>query len=262
MDFLYSYSGYVGIILRMVGLLAAFPLLQYMSKFISATVTKRFSQHMGIVVGHVVFYSGIAFIVVNILHEFGFNVTALIGAAGIVGVAIGFASQTSISNIISGFFLLLERPFSVGDMIKSGEIVGIAETIDLLAVKVRTLDNKLVRIPNEMVLKHALVNLTYYPIKRIDLIISVPYQEDVDVVAHSVREVVANNKIFLTSPAPLCLLSKIAQQDLSTEMRLFFCVRVWTAKEHFSSAAIALMMQLKSSFDKHGMIITVSHTNQ
>jgi len=260
-DIFCSYSGYFGIVLRMVGLLLAFPLLRYITKFISAAVAKRFSQHMGIVVGHVIFYSGLAFIVVNILHEFGFNVTALIGAAGIVGVAIGFASQTSVSNIISGFFLLMERPFSVGDMIKSGEIVGVAESIDLLAVKVRTLDNKLVRIPNEMVLKHALTNLTYYPIKRIDLIMSVPYQENSDDIANLVREVVESNKIFLTNPAPVCLLNKIAQQELSTEMRLFFSVRVWTSKEYFSSAANILMMQLKNHCDKHNKQMTISQVN-
>jgi hypothetical protein len=57
------------------------------------------------------------------------------------------------------------------------------------------------------------------------------------------------------------LLNKIAQQELSTDMRLFFNVRVWTNKENFSSAAITLMMQLKSSFDKQGIVITVSHVN-
>src|SRR5688572_697271 len=140
MDFLFL-SSYMGMALRIVALLLALPIFSYVSYFVGAACTQRFSRHMGLLVGHIIFYGGVIFIGVNLLHEFGFNVTALLGAAGVIGVAIGFASQASISNIISGFFLLLERPFSIGDMIKSGDIIGFAESIDLLAIRVRTRDN-------------------------------------------------------------------------------------------------------------------------
>ena len=82
-------------------------------------------------------------------------------AAGLLTVALGFAAQTSASNLISGLFLLGERPFVVGDVIRlasgiTGEVVG----IDLLSVKIRTFDNLLVRVPNETLLKSELTNLT------------------------------------------------------------------------------------------------------
>jgi len=241
--------------------MVAIPILRYVSMFVAVEFSKRFSRHIGVLIGHVIFYGGIAFVGVNILHEFGFNVTALLGAAGVVGVAIGFASQTSISNIISGFFLLVERPFSVGDTIKSGDIIGIAESIDLLAVRVRTLDNKLVRIPNEMVLKHSLTNLTYYSIKRIDLLVSVTYGEKIDVIMRMIRNVVKREASFLKTPEPIILMNKVAQQEFSAEMRNFLSVRVWVAKDQFSIATSLLIEQLKNEFDEHGIAVTIVALN-
>src|SRR5206468_1227939 len=113
----------------------------------------------------------------------------------------------------SGFFLLMERPFSVNDTIKSGDVIGIVEAIDLLSVRVRTLDNKMVRLPNEMVLKHSLMNLTYYPVKRIDCIVSVTYGEDVSSAMQKIYDVINNNQLFLTNPAPIVMVHKMAQPE-------------------------------------------------
>ena len=82
-----------------------------------------------------------------VLGELGVKLTALLGAAGIVGIAVGFASQTSVSNIISGLFLISEKPFAIGDVIRIGTTTGIIQSIDLLSIKIRTFDNLFVRIP-------------------------------------------------------------------------------------------------------------------
>jgi len=101
------------------------------------------------------------------LHEFGFNVTALLGAAGVIGVALGFASQTSMSNLIAGIFLLLEKAFEIGDEITFETATGIVESIDLFSVKIRTSDNTLVRIPNELIIKQKMTNLSYFAKRKL-----------------------------------------------------------------------------------------------
>jgi len=214
-----------------------------------------------LLIGNVIFYGGIIFIGVNVLQEFGFNVTALLGAAGVIGVAIGFASQTSVSNIISGFFLLLERPFFVGDIIKSGDVLGVAESIDLLAVRVRTFDNKLIRIPNEVVLKQSLTNVTFYPINRIDLVVSVLYTDDVALIRNTITYVFEQHALFLKKPEPTIKLNKIAQPDFSHETRLYFTVRVWVNKDQFFTAGAVLVELLKDEFDKKNVVITVVQVN-
>jgi len=257
-----AFTTYAGGAVRIVLLvLLAIPLLRWGKTKLAQLFSGRFSQHTGILLGRIFFHGGLVFIIVTVLHEFGFNVTALLGVAGVFGVAIGFASQTSISNIISGFFLVLERPFSIGDTVKSGEITGVVESIDLLSMNIRTLDNKLVRLPNEAVLKNNVVNLTYYSIRRMDFVLSVPYADDVEGIKSDVYGIINNNETCLQKPSPVVTIQKISQHDYDTETRIFFTVRVWVAQEHFSAAPGILMQQLKEQFDKNKRIITILHTN-
>ena len=92
----------------------------------------RFDTHQQLLMARVASYLILLVFVVMGLNAIGFNLGVLIGAAGVLSVAIGFASQTSASNIISGLFLVAERPFSVGDLIKVGETTGEVLSIDLL----------------------------------------------------------------------------------------------------------------------------------
>jgi small-conductance mechanosensitive channel len=254
---------YIGNVIR-IGMLIfiGIPALQWLSSLFLSVCSQRFSHHSCTLLRRIVFYIGLICIVVAVLHECGFNVTALLGAAGVFGFAIGFASQTSISNIISGFFLVLERPFSIGDIIKVGDVIGVVESIDLLAVRVCTLDNKFVRIPNETMLKQHLTTLTYYDTKRIDCILSVPYTQDVEQIKTQIYDVIKNNPLFLQNPVPTVMINKIGQHDYDTETRIFFTVRVWVNKDKFSSAASVLMQQLKDQFDRNNCVITVMQNNQ
>jgi small-conductance mechanosensitive channel len=258
----FSFLLYAGNALRICVLIfVGVPFVRWCSNALAQFCAKRFSSHVGVLVSSIVFYGGLLFIVITVLQELGFNLVALLGAAGVFGVAIAFASQTTVSNIISGFFLLLERPFSVGDIIKSGDVIGYVESVDLLSVRVRTLDNKLVRLPNEMMLKNTLSNLTFYPIKRIDCVVSLSYADDVEQAKQLVYDVVAGNPLFLKDPVSVVMVNKIAQHDYDTEIRTFLTVRVWVATDKFRSAPAVLMQQLKDQFDKNQRVITIVHLN-
>ena len=128
-------------------------------------------------------------------------------------------------------------------------------------MNVRTLDNKLVRLPNEVVLKQSLTNLTYYPIKRIDCVLSIAYANNVEAIKAEMYEVIKKNVLFLQTPAPEIRIQKIGQHDYDTETRIFLTMRVWVAKEHFSSAPSVLMQDLKNLFDKKEQLITIIHSN-
>ena len=127
-------------------------------------------------VRRVLFWLVFSLFCVSALREAGFKLSVLLGAAGILSVAVGFASQTSASNFISGLFLTLERPFSVGDVIRVGTTTGEVLSIDLLSVKLRTYDNLMVRIPNETLIKSEMTTLTRFPIRRYDLMLGVGLQ--------------------------------------------------------------------------------------
>lgn len=108
-----------------VGLLAVFLISRLMTRFLKP----RFSPHHLLLAQKSVLYIGIVLVVCTVLIQLQVNLTAVLGAAGIVTVAIGFAAQTSLSNLISGLFLLGERPFEVGDVIVVGTTRGVVLSI-------------------------------------------------------------------------------------------------------------------------------------
>ena len=117
------------ILIALIGLVVLWVVMRITHRSLKETLP----AHLQIIIAKIIRYGGLIVLISTVLTQLGFNVTALLGAAGVVGMAIGFASQTSISNIISGMFLIMENPFNVGDMLEVGNESGIVESIDLLA---------------------------------------------------------------------------------------------------------------------------------
>ncbi len=141
-------------------------------------IMKKSTLQRQMIVRKIISYTGFFLVLMAVLGELGVKLTALLGAAGIVGIAVGFASQTSVSNIISGLFLISEKPFAIGDVIRIGTTTGIIQSIDLLSIKIRTFDNLFVRIPNEKILSSEVTNITRFPIRRMDIVFQVDYGQD------------------------------------------------------------------------------------
>jgi len=211
------------------------------------------NAHRSMILRRASFYGIVGLFTASALIELGFDLGVLLGAAGILTVAIGFASQTSASNIISGLFLLGERPFAVGDIIRVDGTVGEVLSIDLLAVKLRTLDNLFVRIPNETLIKTQVTNIRYFPIRRIDLQIGVAYREEIDEVREVLEEVAHRNPLCLEEPAPKILFQGFGESSIDHEFR------VWTKTENFLELKNSIPVEIKRAFDERGIEIPFPH---
>lgn len=172
-------------------------------------------------------YTVIVVALLAALRELGFDLSVLVGAAGILTVAVGFASQTSASNIISGLFLIGERPFELGDFVTVGTTEGEVTSIDLLSVKLRTPDNLLVRIPNETLLKSEIVNQTRYAIRRFDLRLGVAYHSDLDAVKEVLLQAAADDPRVLDEPAPWFVFEGFGESSLDIRLS------VWATNQAF-----------------------------
>lgn len=199
------------------------------------------------------FYGLLGLTVVSVLHQLNFQLSALLGAAGILSVALGFASQTSASNLISGLFLLGERSFSVGDVVRLGDTTGEVLSIDLLSIKLRTFDNLLVRIPNESMIKSQVTNLSHFPIRRYDLQIGVAYKEDLSRVRSILQEIAYEDPLCLVEPAPLIIFQGYGDSSLNLQLS------VWAAREHFLAMRNAISEKIKQRFDEEGIEIPFPH---
>jgi small-conductance mechanosensitive channel len=200
-------------------------------------------------VQRVVFYGVLALSVVTALQQMGFNLGVLLGAAGILTVAVGFASQTSASNLISGLFLIGERAFVVGDTIKVGNTTGEVLSIDLLSVKLRTPDNLFVRVPNETMIKAEITNLTRFPVRRLDLLLGVNYREDMAKVQRVLQEVAERNPLCLSEPAPLFIFTGFGDSAMNLQFS------VWAVRENFLELRNSIQHEIKQAFDANGIDI-------
>lgn len=224
-------------------------LAKQVSRLVERAMSQHFSRHHVALARRSTFYLILALFSISGLQHMGFNLSVLLGAAGVFTVAISFASQTAASNLISGIFLLFERPFKIGDNIEIKGINGIVESIDLLSTKIKTLDNKLVRIPNEGMMKSEISNLSYFSTRRIELIIGVAYNTDLEQVKSILMHIASLDEQVLKDPAPCVIVNQFA--DSAIQLKYL----VWVPTTSYTAVKSDLQEQIKLQFDRAGIEI-------
>lgn len=214
--------------------------------------SKKFSRHQIMLVRRSVFYSIFTVFAVTSLQHVGFQLSVLLGAAGVFTVAISFASQTAASNLISGIFLLFEHPFKVGDTVEVKGIVGVVDSIDLLSTKLKTPDNKLVRIPNEAMIKSEITNLSYFSTRRLDIIVAVAYDCNITQVKSMLIDIAEQSERVLNDPAPNVTINNFANS--AVELKFM----VWVHTPEVSATRNSLQETIKQQFDSAGIETPVS----
>ena len=243
----------VNIFKALILVIIGFAVSRLVSASIMRAVRRYLDAQQGMLLRKVIYYLLLSLFVVSALREMGFSLGALLGAAGVFTVAIGFASQTSASNLISGIFLIGERSFQIGDFIKVEDTAGEVLSIDLLSVKLRTLDNLHVRIPNETMIKSEVTNLTKFPIRRVDLKVGVAYKEDIGKVRRVLLSVADKNPLCLEEPKPRFYFLGFGDSSLDLQFS------VWVKKENFLDLRTSMHEEIKAAFDREGIEIPFPH---
>lgn len=234
-------------------LVIGFVIAKLVTRFSLQFIKKIFTPHTSQLIQRATYYVIFALFLFSALLELGFNLNVLLGAASVLTVAVGFASQTSASNFISGIFLMAERSFVIGDVIKVGSTVGEVLSIDLLSVKVRTFDNLFVRLPNESLIKSEVTTLTKFPIRRLDMKIGVAYKENIQKVKETLERVAFNNPLCLEEPKPLYIFQGFEDSSLSLQFS------VWAKRENFIDLKNSMYEQIKNAFDEEDIEIPFPH---
>lgn len=232
-----------------LGFIIAFVLYRIIRKYVNSITGKKFSKQTQAVSDKIVRYTFYTIVVLSVLNFFGIKLTTLLGAAGIAGVAIGFAAQTSFSNIISGFFVLSEHALKIGDFINVDGTAGTVDSVDLLSVRIVTTDNKAVRIPNETIIKSNLINNSYFSQRRMDVRVSVSYKEDLEKVLETLKSVAPRCPSGLTEPAPVVFFDGFASSGIEVVLG------VWFKNENFLKMKNELYIEIKKTFNEEGIEI-------
>jgi small-conductance mechanosensitive channel len=241
------------ILRAIVMVLVGVPIALLASRWTRRWFSSRVSPQVGLLLGRIVLYSAFAILAISTLNELGFSLAPLLGAAGVLGIAIGFASQTSVSNIISGFFLIAERPFVVGDLIEVDGVTGRVLSIDSISVKLRTFDNKMVRMPNETLVKTRVTNITRFPIRRADVRVGVAYKEDASRVRTLLLDIAEKNPLALIEPEPVVVFEGFGDSSIN------FLFGVWATQENWLRVKNGIQEEIKARFDAEGIEIPFPH---
>lgn len=255
-DFLLKYfEGTTIIKIRnaLIIIIVGYSLLQFLAYIVRRTLSKKLSPQSKFLINKVIVYSGIVIILAMVLSTLKVNITALLGAAGVIGIVIGIASQTSIGNVISGIFLISEKTFEIGDLIRVDDKMGTVYSIDLLSVKLKTLDNLLIRIPNQTMISTEVTNITRFPIRRMDIDVGVAYKEDLGKVINTLRRLATENPYCLNEPEALILIKEFGESSINILYGL------WFEKSNYVTLRNSIIQEIKTAFEAEGIEIPFPH---
>lgn len=192
-------------------------------------------------------------VLVAALDQLGVNTNSLIAMLGAAGLAIGLALQDSLKNFAAGFMLLIFRPFKAGDFVEAAGTSGIIDSIGIYSTKMYTGDNKEVIIPNGSIYTSNIVNYSSRKTRRIDMIFSVSYGDDIRLAKEIIAKVIADDERVLEFPAAEVAVGELAASSVN------FVARPWVKSEDYWAVRFAINEKIKLAFDEHNITIPFPH---
>ncbi|WP_457548938.1 mechanosensitive ion channel family protein [Archaeoglobus sp.] len=201
------------------------------------------------IVTKVVYYGIIVVAVLGVTPLLGLNFSGLLVAGGIAGIVIGFASQSVVSNFVSGLFLLWERPIKIGDAIQVEGVSGIVEDIHVMSTVVRTFDGLYVRIPNEKMFTSNITNYVANVARRIEYVIGISYDDDADKAIEIIEGVLEKEPFALKDPSPDVFVDSLGESSVN------IVVRFWAPASEWYDVRKRVLWRIKVELEKNGITI-------
>ncbi len=196
---------------------------------------------------NLVYWMLMAFIIIAAMSQLGIQTTSLIAVMAAGGLAVGLALQGALGNFAAGVLIVMFRPYRVGDYIEAAGIAGSVLQVQILTTMLKTGDNKLIVVPNGQIMSSIIINYSAHKTRRIDMVIGVSYDDDIDKVRNTIRELIDADDRILKDPECLIAVSELADSSVN------FTVRPWVNRADYSGVKFALTEAIKKRFDKDGI---------
>ena len=183
------------------------------------------------------------------INQLGIETTSIIAVLGAAGLAIGLALQGSLANFAAGILIVIYRPYKVGDYIEAGNHAGTVKDIQIFSTVLKTPDNKIVVVPNGSIMNGSIVNYSDQDTRRVDLIISCSYEDDIDKVRSVLEDILKKEKRILKDPKPQIAVAELADSSVN------FIFRPWVKRTDYLPVYYSLLEEVKKRFDKEGISI-------
>ncbi|TGC11536.1 mechanosensitive ion channel family protein [Methanolobus halotolerans] len=207
------------------------------------------SEHMNIM-QKVAYYGVIVLaIVVFIFPILNIEPSGLLVAGGVVGIVIGFASQSIVGNFISGLFLMTERPVKIGDQVNINNHAGYVEDINMISTIIRTYDGLYMRIPNETVFTTDITNYVANVVRRFDYVVGIRYEDDADQAIEIIQEILDKEPFALKDPPAGIFVDNLGDNSVN------ILVRIWAPITEWYELKTRLLWVIKKTLGENGIEI-------
>jgi len=194
-------------------------------------------------------YSIYVFVVAAVLAQFGVQTASIITVLGAAGLAIGLALQGTLSNIASGVMLILLSPLKVGEYIDAEGAAGTVVEIGLFSTNLKTFDGIFVSVPNSTLWSSTIKNYSRFPTRRIDSVVGISYEDDVDKATAMLLEVLESESRILSNPSPKVLVDELADSSVNLNMRC------WVVSKDYWDVSFDLKRESKLKLESNGFTI-------
>lgn len=198
----------------------------------------------------------IYFIAVMIVAgSLGFELSSLVALASVVSAAFALAASGVLSNLFGGILLLITRPFTVGDYVAIGGEEGIIQEVSILSTKLNTVDNKRITIPNSTIAGATIVNYSVEGKRRVDLVFSVGYDNDMERVKTAILATANNHELVIEKENTFVRVSAYNDSTIS------YTMRAWCRSDDYWTVYFDLLENVKKTFDQVGVTMAYPHLN-
>ena len=192
-------------------------------------------------------YGIIAFTLIAALGRVGVQTASVIAVLGAAGLAVGLALQGSLSNLAAGVLLVMFRPFRAGEYVDLGGVAGTVLNVQIFSTTMRTVDGKIVVIPNGKIIAGNIINFSREPVRRNEFIIGVAYDSDIDQVKKILTDIIQSEDRILKDREMTVRLNELGASSIN------FVVRVWSNSSDLQSVYWDVLERIKREFDANGI---------
>jgi small conductance mechanosensitive channel len=191
----------------------------------------------------------VAVIVMSALAQLGVNTTSAAAIFGGAALAIGLSLQSQLSSLAAGVIIILFRPFRKGDFVEISGVKGVVEEIKIISTQLRTIDNRELIVPNSSVTTNIITNYTARATRRLDLVIAIAHDADLQKAKRAIQEVTTAEARVLKSPAPTVGVKAL------TETAVEILASPWVRTGEIGEVEPALLEAIKLRFDAEGVAL-------
>jgi len=234
----------VAVIIFYVGRLVARMLVKGLRRLMQLQQVEKILETF---VCNLAYWTVMIFVIIAAISQVGIETTSLIALMGAAGLAVGLALQGSLSNFAAGVLIVVFRPYRVGDFVEAAGISGSVEQVQILTTVLRTGDNKQIIVPNSQIMGSIITNYSANDTRRVDMTIGVSYDDDLDKVRATLRELIDADARILKEPEPVIAVSALADSSVN------FTVRPWVKTGDYWGVMFDLTEAIKKRFDEDGI---------